>query len=498
MKKIIVAAIIAILIGSGLLIYYKTKNGVVKYKTAPVQNGSLRATVTATGTVNAVKTVSVGTQVSGTLKELHVDFNSRVKKGQVIAEIDPATLQAQVDQARANVLVAKANVEKAKATLEDSKKARDRNRQLFSKSLIAKSDLDTSEATHDSNNAQVGASTAQVAQTEAALRFAETNLRYTKIVSPVDGIVVSRNVDIGQTVAASFQTPTLFTIAQDLTKMQIDTNIDEADIGKIETGQGVEFSVDAYPDNTFHGIVDQIRIAPITVQNVVTYDVVIRVDNGDLKLKPGMTANVTIIVASKDGILKIPNAALRFRPSEKEVPADSQKTAANRTSVRPSGPSDAATVRPSAADKNDGESSLLAGRRGRRPSGPSDETNAGISDSGRPGRRRASAADKEGKQPFGLSDGTAARSSGPEKNNAQASSQMKQEGTQSAPRRYTVWILENNKPKRAQVTIGISDGSFTEITSGDVREGQEIIVGTETTTPKPNNSAPPAGPRFIR
>ena len=173
----------------------------------------------------------------------------------------------------------------------------------------------------DSNSAQVNAAMAQVAQTEAALRFAETNLRYTKIVSPVDGIVVSRSVDVGQTVAASFQTPTLFTIAQDLTKMQIDTNIDEADIGKIKTDQDVEFTVDAYPDNTFHGIVDEIRIAPITVSNVVTYDVVVKVDNSDLKLKPGMTANVSVIVASKDGVLKIPNAALRFKPSEKDVPA---------------------------------------------------------------------------------------------------------------------------------------------------------------------------------
>ena len=187
-----------------------------------------------------------------------------------------------------------------------AKKTRDRNRQLFAKNLIARSDLDTTETTADSNSAQVNAAMAQVAQTEAALRFAETNLRYTKIVSPVDGIVVSRSVDVGQTVAASFQTPTLFTIAQDLTKMQIDTNIDEADIGKIKTDQDVEFSVDAYPDNTFHGIVDEIRIAPITVSNVVTYDVVIKVDNNDLKLMPGMTANVSVIVASKDGVLKIP------------------------------------------------------------------------------------------------------------------------------------------------------------------------------------------------
>jgi HlyD family secretion protein len=377
--------------------------------------------------MNAVITVLVGTQVSGTLQKLHVDFNSQVKKGQIIAEIDPATLKAQVDQARANMLAARANVEKAKATMEDSKKTRDRNKQLFSKDLIARSDLDTSEATYDSNDAQVNADMAQVAQTEAALRFAETNLRYTKIVSPVDGIVVSRNIDVGQTVAASFQTPTLFTIAQDLTKMQIDTNIDEADIGKIKTGQDVEFTVDAYPDNTFHGTVDQIRIAPITVQNVVTYDVVVKVNNGDLKLKPGMTANVSVIVASKDGVLKIPNAALRFRPSEKDIPA-AKTSSVKKTSTGPSG----------------------------------------------------------------SSDGTSARFSGSEKDNGQPSSQTGKGGAQAAPKSYTIWILENNKPKRAQVTIGISDGSFTEITSGDVTEGQAVITETATNTAKKNVSTSPS------
>ena len=455
MKKIIIAAIIVVLIGSGLLIYYKTKNNGVQYKTVPIQNGSLRATVTATGTVNAVKTVLVGTQVSGTLKELHVDFNSQVKKGQVIAEIDPASLQAQVDQARANMLAAKANVEKAKATLEDSKKARDRNRQLFSKDLIAKSDLDTSEATHDSNSAQVNSVTAQVAQTEAALRFAETNLGYTKIVSPVDGIVVSRSVDVGQTVAASFQTPTLFTIAQDLTKMQIDTNIDEADIGKIKTEQDVEFSVDAYPDRTFHGIVDQIRIAPITVQNVVTYDVVIKVDNSDLTLKPGMTANVSVVVANKEKILKIPNAALRFKPPETAgvtvsvKGSTNNKTGASQPSGKPTDKSDNTDVR--AASPTD--------KTGGRPAGRTADGN------GRPSGRPAGV---DGKPAEGVSA--------------------------TAQRAYPIWILENSKPKQVMVTTGISDGSFTEITSGDVAEGQEVIVGLSSTTTSKTSNTPPRVP----
>jgi len=283
------------------------------------------ATVSATGTVNAVTTVLVGTQVSGTIKHIYVDFNSSVKKGQPIAQIDPSTFEAQVEQARANLLSAKANVEKEEATLLDLKRTMERNRELFSKGLIAKSELDTSETNYETAKAQLSASKAQLAQAEAALRHSEINLRYTKILSPVDGIVVSRNIDVGQTVAASFQTPTLFTIAQDLTKMQIDTNVDEADIGKVKVDQDVEFTVDAYPDITFKGKVGQVRIAPITVQNVVTYDVVITMNNLDLRLKPGMTANVSIIIAEKKDILKIPNAALRFRLTEKGKTPEKQK-----------------------------------------------------------------------------------------------------------------------------------------------------------------------------
>ena len=347
MKKIVIAIIIAVLIGGGLLAYYKIKNGEVKYKTILIQNGSLRAAVTATGTVNAVKTVLVGTQVSGTLRQLHVDYNSRVKKGQIIAEIDPAILQAQVDQARANVLAAKANVEKAKATLEDTKRSRDRNRQLFSKNLIAKSDLDTSEATHDSNSAQVNAAIAQVAQTGSGTALCRDQPQVHED-SRFSGRWYSGVEKCRCRTNSRGKLPDTprFTIAQDLTKMQIDTNIDEADIGKVITGQNVEFTVDAYPDSTFRGIVDEIRIAPITVQNVVTYDVVVKVDNSDLKLKPGMTANVSIIVASKDGVLKIPNAALRFKPSEKEVPS-TKTSSVGKSGSGSSGLSDKATARPS-------------------------------------------------------------------------------------------------------------------------------------------------------
>ncbi len=324
MKKIfLIGGAIVLLAVIGAVIFLRSKESEPKFRTEKVTKGDIVMTVTATGTVNAVITVQVGTQVSGTIKRLYADFNSHVKKGQLIAQIDPALFEEQVSQSRANLLAAKANEEKAEATLVDAKRTRDRNKTLVSKGLIAQSDFDTSDTNYETAKAGVSAAKAAVAQADAALRNAQTNLGYTRIVSPVDGTVVSRNVDVGQTVAASFQTPTLFTIAQDLTKMQIDTSVDEADIGKVKVGEDVDFTVDAYPDVTFKGKVGQVRISPITVQNVVTYDVVVNVDNPvganghSPLLKPGMTANVSIIVAEKKDVLRVSNAALRFRPSEK-------------------------------------------------------------------------------------------------------------------------------------------------------------------------------------
>ncbi|HLE08931.1 MAG TPA: efflux RND transporter periplasmic adaptor subunit, partial [Thermodesulfobacteriota bacterium] len=277
MKKILAVIVISAVIFAVAFISFRNRGNAVKYRTEKVTRGDIEAVITATGTVNAVTMVLVGTQVSGTIKNIYVDFNSPVKKGQVIARIDPATFEAQVGQAQANLLSAKANLEKAEAAFADSKRTMDRNKVLFSRDFIARSELDTSDTNYQTAKAQISAAKAQIAQTEAALRYAETNLMYTDIVSPVDGIVVSRNVDAGQTVAASFQTPTLFTIAEDLTKMQIDSSVVEADIGRVNAGQTVEFTVDAYPDTAFKGVVSEVRNAPIVVQNVVTYDAVIKV-----------------------------------------------------------------------------------------------------------------------------------------------------------------------------------------------------------------------------
>ena len=323
MKKIIViGSVVVIVLGVVLFFVFTNNNGKQKFVTEKITRGNIKSTVSSTGTVNAVTTVQVGTQVSGTIQKLFVDFNSPVKKGQLLAQIDPSILEAQVGQARANLLSARANLEKSQVMLRDTKTTLERNKTLYAKNFIAKSDLDTSETNYLSAIAQIKVAEAQVQQAQAALDSSAINLKYTKILSPVNGTVISRNIDIGQTVAASFQTPTLFTIAQDLTKMQIDTSVDEADIGNVKAGQKAAFTVDAYPESPFTGKVSVVRNAPITVSNVVTYNAVIVVDNTGLKLKPGMTANVSIETESRQSVLRIPNAALRFKPATSAATTD--------------------------------------------------------------------------------------------------------------------------------------------------------------------------------
>jgi len=393
-KYIIIGSIVVIVLGVVLFFVFTNSNGKQKFVTEKITRGDIKSTVSSTGTVNAVTTVQVGTQVSGTIQKLFVDYNSPVKKGQLLAQIDPAIFESQVGQAQANLLSAKANLEKSQVMLRDTKTTLERNKILFAKNFISKSDLDTSETNYLSATAQIKVSEAQIQQAQAALDSSAINLKYTKILSPVNGTVISRNIDIGQTVAASFQTPTLFTIAQDLTKMQIDTSVDEADIGKVKAGQKAAFTVDAYPESPFAGKVSVVRNAPITVSNVVTYNAVIVVDNTALKLKPGMTANVSIETESKQSVLVVPNAALRFKPVSSTATPDQKKA--------------------------------------KGPKGPS------------------------------------------------------------------VWILENNKPKNIKITTGISDGNYTEVTAGELTEGQMIITDSSNSTKK-NDAASSAGvPRFIR
>lgn len=284
------------------------------YVTETVGRGAITSTTTATGTVNPVTTVQVGTYVSGPIRAIYADFNSPVHQGQLVAKIDPAPFQVKVAQAEANLATATARVAKSHADLRLKQLTFERSRELREKNLISQNDVDTAKSNYDQAAAQRALDEAGVKQAEAALKEAQINLAYTDITSPVDGVVVSRNVDVGQTVAASFQTPTLFLIAQDLTRMQVNANVSESDIGDVADGQAVAFTVDAYPGRTFHGTVTQVRNAPINVQNVVTYDVVVTVDNTDLALKPGMTATVSITTAERDDVLRVPVRALRFTP----------------------------------------------------------------------------------------------------------------------------------------------------------------------------------------
>lgn len=386
----VILVLILLIIAFSFVFLLKKNGKTLLFVTSPVKRDDIQAVVSATGTVNAILTVSVGTQVSGTIQQLFADFNSSVKKGQLLAQIDPSPFEAQVAQARANLMLAEANLEKSQVAVRDTLTSFERNKILYSKNFISRSDLDSSETSYLSAQAQVKASQAQVEQSRASLSLARTNLHYTRIISPVNGTVISRNIDVGQTVAASFQTPTLFSIAQDLTKMQIKTNIDEADIGKVQMNQPVTFTVDAYPEIIFTGNVSEIRNAPTTIQNVVTYDVMVNVDNPELKLKPGMTTNVSIIIADKKSILCVPNAALRVKLEDVK-----QKSQAFK--------------------------------------GPG------------------------------------------------------------------VWKLENEKPLRIPLKLGISNNTLTEVISGTLREGDIIIVSVKSNEQKKSSvQGSPPGPGFLR
>src|SRR6478672_41428 len=339
MKRAVIVVLIVAAVGAGAGAYYKLKGGAeVQVNTSPVTRGDIIDTVGATGTLQAVTTVQVGSQVSGNISWLGADFNSIVKKGQVIARLDPSLFQAQMDQSKANLLKAqadearsKADVDRNRVALVDSQQKYTRAKELAAKQLVTQQDLDsaklavdTAESALQSSIAAQNSSQASVVQAQASLSQAQVNLDHCTITAPIDGIVIQRSVDVGQTVAASMQAPTLFIIAADLTKMQVNANIDEADVGRIRPQQNVTFRVDAYPGEEFQGSVAQIRLQPVVVQNVTTYATIINVPNSDLKLKPGMTANLRVQIARRPDVLRIANAALRFRPSNEMFAALNQ------------------------------------------------------------------------------------------------------------------------------------------------------------------------------
>ncbi len=413
-----------------------------EYFTARVDGGDIRELVEATGTINAVTTVQVGSQVSGTLARLNADFNSRVKKGQVIAQIDPSIFEgvllqsrADLENARANLAAARANLERAKATAVQARAEYGRTQQLATEGVmsqqqleIARANSESAEAAVSASQAQVTQAAAQVSQRTAAVKVAQTNLSYTTIEAPVDGVVVSRNVDVGQTVAASLQAPTLFTIAQDLTKMQVYAKTDESDVGQIQVGQRATFKVDAFPKDTFEGRVVQVRMNATVVQNVVTYDTVIEFSNPDVKLFPGMTAYVTIPVASVSNVLKVPNGALRFKP-------DMKPEEVRALYARYGIPDGAAE-----------------GRRGRRAQ-----------------QDRSQQASQDGDQPGGAAEGP----------------------PEPRPDLVTVWKLRPDKTiEPVLLRVGITDRTVTqlvEVLKGELKEGDQLVTGSARAASTPRS-----------
>jgi HlyD family secretion protein len=337
LKKLVFTVVALLLVGGAGFAYWRMGNSTQEspYLTVPASKGNIRQVVSSTGTLQAVTTVIVGSQVSGTIGKLNADFNTKVTKGDVVAELDQSKFKARVDETRANLSAAQASMAKSKVAVEDADRTLKRIKELKQRELVSQSELDAAQTAYDAAKSQLNVSQAQVGQAQAAMNQASIDLGYTIIRSPVDGMVISRNVDVGQTVAASLSAPTLFTIANDLTKMEVHTNVDEADVGNVSEGQEVTFTVDAHPQRRFRGKVHQVRNAPQIIQNVVTYNAVVRIDNKELLLKPGMTANVQFLVSEKEDVLTVPNMALRFRlPEDKNEAQDLLRQEQGRVAPR--------------------------------------------------------------------------------------------------------------------------------------------------------------------
>jgi HlyD family secretion protein len=552
MKRILSLVIVAALVGGGVWAYLYTQStgNAPKFRLGRVERGALTAAVSATGNLAAVITVQVGSQVSGQIKELFVDFNSVVKKNQVVARIDPDIFEAKVNQAkaevesaRAAVLNQQAQVERAKADVEnsraalaeakaqtakaqiavlDTKRDVDRKTELYGRQLIARSDMDTAQANHDSALAQLDSARAkeqalaaailsaaaqlkvaeaalesaraQVRQKQAALQQAQVDLDHTTIRAPVDGVVVSRAVDVGQTVAASLQAPILFTIAQDLTKMQVETSVDEADIGRIKLEDRATFTVDAFPGETFTGVVTQIRKAAQIIQNVVTYTVVVAVSNPSGKLLPGMTANVKLVVAEKSSVLKVPNAALRFRPvgADAAAPAPSAGGGAAGGGQASGGQPSLEQIRERLTRQlqlteeqqkkldpilQDSRSQLIALRTSGLPEAEQRSRGQRVREATRVKIRAILTPEQQARydEMAGASGGAGG------------------EGRAGIAGR--AWVLgPDGKPKAVSLTLGLSDGAATEVLRGELKEGQEVIVGVVGGTGRPTQ--PQSTPRL--
>lgn len=485
----IVVAVIALAALAAALWFWKGRSGAEqqRFRTAQVEQGDIRVAISATGTLSALSTVDVGSEVSGKVEEVLVDFNDTVKKGQVIARIDPSTFETQIEQGDATIASARANLQTAQAVLRNAEIDYTRKASLVQQKLIARGDLDQALAARDQARAQVGAAQAQIRQQQASTQNFRLNLGRTVIRSPVDGVVLLRSVEPGQTVAASLQAPVLFKIAEDLVRMEIVLAVDESDIGQVKQGQAVSFTVDAFPDRQFRGGVSQVRLSATNTNNVITYPVVVSVDNSDQVLLPGMTTNAEIEVSRRDNILKVPNAAMRFKPPV-EDPAQPQ-AAQRGNGMTDDLPGIAASLQLDAAQQAAFDEALAKMREriaartaapqgqgggsslfGRGPGGGGQSSSGGGNASGAMRQRMM----ERFNQQFA---GFRAALRDPQRQQWD-SAVTALVGARRAP----VYVLAEGKPRQVMVRVGASDGTSTEI-SGDLKAGDEVIVGVQTAEP---------------
>jgi HlyD family secretion protein len=453
-KKLIIGVVILVVIAGAILGYVlikKGENGQVKYRTDVITKGDIQALVVTSGTVNPINIVDVGSTVSGKISKLYVDFNSQVKTGQIVAELERDLLLAKVDQNQSNYESALASLDRAKTTLDQMQKKYERSLDLFQKNQLSLEEKETAETNYLGAKSDVVTAKARVSQAKSQLDSSNVDLSYATIRSPIDGTVITRSVNVGQTVAASFQAPVLFKVATDLTKMRVECTVDETDIGKVKEGQACRFTVSAFPNETFNGVVTQVRYSPETVQNVVTYTTVVNADNPDMKLRPGMTATVSIVVGEAKGVLKVPNSALRFTPS---LPQEALQKI------------------------YDAASAAGGQRQGGQP---------GAKQQG--GRQRG-----EGQRGSG---GQAIFQTGGQGGGGEITPEMKAKLQQQMRQRQSgrVWFQdEQGKLKFVMIRTGITDNTYSEITRGELKEGQKIIIGEESPLAKSATTTQQQGP----
>lgn len=445
-KKIIwIIAALVIITGAilGLTVFKSGKNGVAKYRTEVIGRGDIEALVVTSGTLNPIETVDVGAQVSGKIEKLYADFNTPVKKGDIVAELDQEPLKMKIQQNEASYQTRQAGLDQAKVTQQTSEKAYERAKALFAKGLLSNEEMEASEATYLNAKSSLVSAQASLAQAKTTLDLSKIDLSYSVIKAPVDGIVITRKVNIGQTLQSSYTAPILFQVATDLTKMKVECSVDESDIGKVKEGQKVRFSVEAYPNETFNGVVQQVRFSPETVQNVVTYTTIVNVDNPEKKLLPGMTATVSIIVGEAKNVLRVSNGALRFTPDLS--------------------PEELAAKQKEMFDRLMAQRQAQGGQPGAAPQG------------GQPGApaQAAGAPSAAGQRPQGQGGQTGFNRQG---GGAQGSGQAR-------PQIPRVWVQDKvGKLSIVMLRTGVSDTSYTEILRSELKEGDVVLAGKMTAT----------------